>query len=220
MVLQRFLPWACSIDTHSVVPAPVDVAASGLLRQRSLAKVSWRSLAWVCSCRYPWLGPVPNEVHGSGLLFGLLLPHTWSSCWGDLPRACSGGGHWFMVVYPCYSIGPWIGWFPQISLVSAWSCRGPRVEIDLTEVSDSKLIPWQSLPCTCSCIGCLYGPSPVEVAGLHLLPQRSFIRPRLAEVSRLVLLHHWFFHCTTFCECFCLGHSLADVPVLGQRSLA
>ena len=57
-VQQRSLTWACSLSGGSLVPAPVEFTASGLLW--------WRSWAQACFFRCLWLGPTPSGVPGLG----------------------------------------------------------------------------------------------------------------------------------------------------------
>lgn len=53
-VLQCSPAWVCSLGSHCLVPAPVEVAGSGLL--------SWRSLTLAWSCAGLWLGLAPSAV--------------------------------------------------------------------------------------------------------------------------------------------------------------
>lgn len=105
--------WACFQGGHllgsaplgcSFVPAPAEVAGSGLFSQVFLSQASpaevtglglvwWSLLPWVCSCGGGWLGAAPAEVAGLGSpwlrsLGSWLLPHM------SLAWAWSQGGCW------------------------------------------------------------------------------------------------------------------------------
>ena len=79
LVLQRSLAWAYSLISGSLIPAPVEVAASGgghLFLQMSL--LPRRSLTGAWSHRCLWFRPAPSVVTPLYLLL-----------WRSLLRACS-----------------------------------------------------------------------------------------------------------------------------------
>ena len=59
-VLQTSLAWACSLSAHSLVPAPVEVAALGLLR--------WRWLAQAFPTKDCWFRSDTTDAPDSSLL--------------------------------------------------------------------------------------------------------------------------------------------------------